>query len=66
MHKLAPVLENTTHKLQWEFNIQTDTLIPVRIPVLIRINKKKKKKEENLQNTRLCCPDRPQNKTERM
>ena len=27
---------------------------------------KKKKKKENLQNCRLCCPGRPQNKTERI
>ena len=59
----APVLENATHKLLWDFNIQTDHLIPARRPDLIIINKKKK---ENLQNSRLCCPGWPQNKTERM
>ena len=35
----APVLENDTHKLLWDFNIQTDHLIPVR-----RQDQKKKKK----------------------
>ena len=40
MHKPAPVLENDTHKLLWDFNIQTDHLIPVRRPDLI--NKKKR------------------------
>ena len=44
MHNPAPVLENDTHKLQWDFNIQTDHLIPVRRPDLIIINKKKKRK----------------------
>ena len=42
MHKPAPVLENDTHKLQWDFNIQTDPLIPAKRPDLIIINKKKR------------------------
>ena len=46
MHNPAPVLENDTHKLQWDFNIQTDHLIPARRPDLIIINKKKKKRRE--------------------
>ena len=62
MHNPAPVLENNTHKLLWDFDKQTDHLISARRPDLIIINKKK----ENLQNCRLCCPGRPQNKTERM
>ena len=41
MHNPAPVLENDTHKLLWDFNIQTDHLIPARRPDLIIINKKK-------------------------
>ena len=45
MHNLTPVLENPTHKLLWDFNIQTDHLIPARKPDLIIINKKKKKRE---------------------
>ena len=64
MHNLTPVLENDTHKLLWDFNIQTDHLISARRPDLIIINKKKKK--ENLQNCRLCCPDGLQNKSEGM
>ena len=43
MHNPAPVLENDTHKLLWDFNIQTDHLIPARKPDLIIINKKKRK-----------------------
>ena len=46
MHNPAPVLENDTHKLLWDFNIQTDHLIPARRPDLIIINKKKKKKKK--------------------
>ena len=37
----APVLENDTHKLLWDFNIQTDHLIPIRRPDLIIIIKKR-------------------------
>ena len=42
MHNPAPVLENDLHKLQWDFNIQTDHLIPARRPDLIIINKRKR------------------------
>ena len=42
MHNPAPVLENDTHKLLWDFNIKTDHLIPARRPDLIIINKKKR------------------------
>ena len=45
MHNLVPVLENDSHTLLLDFNIQTDHLIPVRIPDLIIINNKKKKRE---------------------
>ena len=43
MHNPAPVIENDTHKLLWDFNIQTDHLISARRPDLITINKKKKR-----------------------
>ena len=62
MHNPAPVLENDTQNLPWDFDIQTDHLISARRPHLIIINKNK----ENLQNCGLCCPGWPQNKTERM
>ena len=42
MDNSAPVLEYDTHKLQWDFNIQTDHLIPARRPDLIIINIKRK------------------------
>ena len=42
MHNPAPVLENNTHKLLWDFYIQTDHLISARRPDLIIINKKKR------------------------
>ena len=43
MDNAAPVLENDTHKLPWDFDIQTDHLISARRPDLIIINNKKKK-----------------------
>ena len=43
MHNPALVLENDSHKLLWDFNIQTDHLIPARGPDLIIITKKIKK-----------------------
>ena len=43
MHNLAPVQENDTHKLLWDFDIKTDLLISARRPDLIIIDKKKKK-----------------------
>ena len=42
MHNPAPVLENDSHKLLWDFNIQTDHQILARRPDLIIINKKKR------------------------
>ena len=41
-HIPAPVQENETHKLLWDFDIHTDHLISTRRPVLIIINKKKR------------------------
>ena len=42
MHNPAPVIENDTHKLLWDFDIQTDHLISARRPDLIIIIKKQK------------------------
>ena len=42
MHNPAPVLKNDSHKLLWDFNIQTDRLIPARRPGLIITNKRKR------------------------
>ena len=42
MHNPAAALENDTHKLQWDFDIQTNQLISARRPDLIIINKKKR------------------------
>ena len=42
MPNQAPLLENYTHKLLWDFDIHTDHLISTRRPDLIIINKKKR------------------------
>ena len=42
MYNPAPVLENDTHKILCDFNIQADHLIPARRPDLIIINKRQR------------------------
>ena len=42
IHDPAPVLENDTHKLLWDFDVQMDDLISARRPDLIIISKEKK------------------------
>ena len=42
MHNPTSVLENDTHKLLWDFDIQTNHLISTRRPDLIVIDKKKR------------------------
>ena len=42
MHNPAPVLEDSTHKLLWDFENYTDHRISPRRPDLIIINKKKR------------------------
>ena len=63
MHYRASVLENDTHKLIWDFNIQMDHQIPAKKN---RPYNNQQPKKENLQNCRLCCPGGPQNKSEGM
>ena len=43
MHNPAPVLENITHKLLWDFDIHTHHPNLARRPDLIIINNKKKR-----------------------
>ena len=42
VHNAESVLENDTHKLHWDFDIQTDHLISARRPGLMIINNKKR------------------------
>ena len=51
MHNPTAVLENNTHKLLWDFDIQTDLPISARRPDLIVTNKKKKKKKKKKKRT---------------
>ena len=44
MHNPEIVLENEMHNIHWDFEIQTDPLIPVRTTDLVIINKKIKQK----------------------
>ena len=46
MYNPASVLENDTHKLLWDFNIQTDHLISARRSDLIIITPPQKKNRE--------------------
>ena len=41
MHKPESVQEDEKHKILWDFDIQTDNLIPARRAKLVLINKKK-------------------------
>ena len=43
MHNPAPVQENDSHKVLWDFNIQTNHLILARRPELVIIDNNKKK-----------------------
>ena len=46
MHNQESVIENETHKLLWNFEIQTDHLLLAIRPELIIINKKRRELEE--------------------
>ena len=47
------LVENEMHKLLWDFEIQTDSLISSKQSVLIIINKKRKKKKKKEKNENL-------------
>ena len=61
MHKLESILENEMHKILWDFEIQTDPLIPAWKPDLVIINKKK----EILLYSRLCSTSIPLSENQR-
>ena len=56
MRNAESVLENEMHKLLRDFEIQMDHIISARRPELVIVNKIK----ENLPNSKLCRPSRPQ------
>ena len=53
MHNPASFLENETHKLLWDFDIQIIHLISTRRPDLIKSTKKKKKKKKERELAKL-------------
>ena len=59
MHNTTSVLENDTHNLLWDFDIQTHHLITARRPDLIIIN------NNSLRHCGFCCPGWSQSKIER-
>ena len=61
MHKPESVQENETHKLLWNFEIQTDHSISARRPDVMIDNQKM----ENLPESGFCLPGRPQSKNQR-
>ena len=65
IHNPGSVIENETHKLLWNFEIQTDQVILARQPDLVIINNNKKKRKENLPSSGLCHPGWSQSKTEK-
>ena len=58
MHNSESTQESETHKLLWDFEIQTDYLFSARWLDLVIVNKKEEKKE-TLPNSELCCSGRP-------
>ena len=57
MHNPAPVIENDTHRLLWDFNIHSDQLISTRRPDLIIINNNNNNNnKQNLQNVDFAVP----------
>ena len=58
------VLENETHKVLWNFEIQTDYLITTRRTDQVIVNNNNKKRQ-NLRNSRLCYPSGPQSENKR-
>ena len=67
MHNTESVLENETHKILWNFEVQMDHLILARRAdlVIVKKKKKKKKKRENLPNYEDYRFGWPLGKTER-
>ena len=45
MHNPESLVENETHKLLWDFKIQTDHLISAKRPDLVIVNIKKRRRK---------------------
>ena len=53
MHKAESVRENGSHKILWDFQIQTDHVISTRRPDFVIINKRKEKKRKKRTHRRV-------------
>ena len=53
MQNPESVLENETHNILWDFEIQTDHLVSARLPDVVIV--KKKKKERTCRSGRSQC-----------
>ena len=62
MHKLESVLENETHKILWDFEIQIDHPTLARSSDQVMIYKKK---NEKLSRSGRCSPGGPQSENQR-
>ena len=60
MYKPESVLKNKMHKIQWDFEIPTDHLIPARKPGLDQLTIKK-----NCSSRELCHSSRPRSENKR-
>ena len=61
MHNLESVLENEMYKILWDFEMEIDHLISIR---LSDSQQQQRQQKENLSNSGLCRFGRPLNKTE--
>ena len=50
MPKPESIQENETHKIPWDFEIQTNHLISARRPNVVVVNKKNKNKKKTPKN----------------
>ena len=63
LHNQESIQDNETHKIFWDFEIQTDHLISTRRPDLVIVNNKNNKK--NLPNSGIYHLDRKRSKIKR-
>ena len=69
MQQPESFLEKETHKIRWDFEIQTDHLIPARRDCHLKKKKrkkKKKKKNENQLNSGVCRLSGPLSENKRL
>ena len=60
MHKPESILEKKAHKILWDFELQTDFLMPARRSYLMIISKKAKSKKKANRTCRIVDFSGPQ------